>query len=55
MKNQCPYPVVKISQNPVPDMWLRKLEKECDELMEITWNAGSKLGLCNKIATILID
>jgi indolepyruvate ferredoxin oxidoreductase alpha subunit len=29
----CPYPVVKISQYPVPDMWLRKLEKECDELM----------------------
>ena len=31
--DDCPYPVVKISQYPVPDMWLRKLEKECDELM----------------------
>ena len=29
----CPYPIVKISQYPVPDIWLRKLEKECDELM----------------------
>lgn len=29
----CPYPIVKISQYPVPDLWLRKLEKECDELM----------------------
>jgi len=29
----CPYPVVKIAQYPVPDMWLRKLEKECEELL----------------------
>ena len=29
----CPYPVVKIAQYPVPEIWLRKLEKECDELL----------------------
>ncbi|MBN1986924.1 MAG: hypothetical protein JW761_11505 [Prolixibacteraceae bacterium] len=29
----CPYPVVKISQYPVPDKWLKKLENECDELL----------------------
>jgi indolepyruvate ferredoxin oxidoreductase alpha subunit len=32
-EGNCPYPVVKIAQYPVPDMWLRKLEKECDELL----------------------
>lgn len=31
----CPYPVVKIAQYPVPEIWLRKLEKECDELLII--------------------
>lgn len=29
----CPYPVVKISQYPVPESMLRKLEGECDELL----------------------
>jgi indolepyruvate ferredoxin oxidoreductase alpha subunit len=31
----CPYPVVKITQYPVPEIWIRKLEKECDELLVI--------------------
>ncbi len=34
-KNNCPYPVVKISQYPLPEIWIRKLEKECDELLII--------------------
>ncbi len=32
---KCPYPVVKISQYPVPEKWLKKLEDECDELLVI--------------------
>ncbi|HCE58964.1 MAG TPA: indolepyruvate ferredoxin oxidoreductase [Prolixibacteraceae bacterium] len=32
-EGDCPYPVVKIAQYPVPEIWLRKLEKECDELL----------------------
>lgn len=31
----CPYPVVKIAQYPLPEIWIRKLEKECDELLII--------------------
>jgi indolepyruvate ferredoxin oxidoreductase alpha subunit len=30
---KCPYPVVKISQYPAPEKWLKKLEAECDELL----------------------
>ncbi len=30
---KCPYPVVKITQYPVPEKWLKKLENECDELL----------------------
>jgi indolepyruvate ferredoxin oxidoreductase alpha subunit len=32
-EGNCPYHVLKIAQYPVPDLWLRKLEKECDELL----------------------
>ena len=32
-EGKCPYPVVKISQYPVPEKWLKKLENECDELL----------------------
>lgn len=32
---KCPFPVVKISQYPVPVAMLKKLEKECDELLVI--------------------
>ncbi len=32
---KCPYPVVKITQYPVPDKMLKKLEHECDELLVI--------------------
>ena len=31
----CPYPVVKITQYPLPENLIRKLEKECDELLVI--------------------
>lgn len=31
----CPYPIVKIAQYPLPEIWIRKLEKECDELLII--------------------
>ena len=31
--NNCPYPLVKISQYPVPKKLLQKLEDECDELL----------------------
>ena len=31
----CPFPVVKIAQYPLPEIWIRKLEKECDELLII--------------------
>lgn len=31
----CPYPVVKVSQYPAPKSLLKKLEKECDELLVI--------------------
>ena len=34
-KGNCPYPIVKITQYPVPEIWIRKLEKECDELLVI--------------------
>ncbi|MFW5756289.1 MAG: thiamine pyrophosphate-dependent enzyme [Tangfeifania sp.] len=34
-ENDCPYPVVKISQYPVPEKMLRRLEDECDELLVI--------------------
>ena len=30
---KCPYPLVKITQYPVPGKWLKKLEDECDELL----------------------
>jgi len=29
----CPYPVVKISQYPLPDHHIRRLDKECDEIL----------------------
>lgn len=29
----CPYPVVKISQYPIPESLIKKLDKECDELL----------------------
>jgi indolepyruvate ferredoxin oxidoreductase alpha subunit len=32
-EGKCPYPVVKISQYPVPEKELKKLEAECDELL----------------------
>ncbi len=32
-EDNCPYPVVKISQYPIPEKLLHKLEKECDELL----------------------
>jgi indolepyruvate ferredoxin oxidoreductase alpha subunit len=31
----CPYPIVKITHYPVPEILLRKLENECDELLVI--------------------
>lgn len=31
--SQCPYPVVKISQYPLPENMLKKLESECDEIL----------------------
>ncbi len=34
-ENDCPYPVVKITQYPVPEKMLRKLEDECEELLVI--------------------
>jgi len=33
--SECPYPVVKISQYPVPEKIIRKLEAVCDELLVI--------------------
>jgi indolepyruvate ferredoxin oxidoreductase alpha subunit len=33
--SDCPYPVVKITQFPAPDVHLKKLERECDELLVI--------------------
>ncbi len=35
LNGHCPYPVVKIAQYPIPEIWIRKLEKECDELLVI--------------------
>ncbi len=32
---KCPYPVVKISQYPAPEKWLKMLEAECDELLVV--------------------
>lgn len=34
-KADCPYPVVKISQYPVPQKLLQKLENNCDELLVV--------------------
>lgn len=34
-EGNCPYPVVKITHYPVPGKMLRKLEKECDELLVV--------------------
>ena len=34
-RNACPYPLVKISQYPIPEKLICKLEKECDELLVI--------------------
>ncbi len=32
-EGNCPYPVVKITQYPVPELLLKKLENECEELL----------------------
>ncbi len=32
-EGNCPYPIVKIAQYPVPEKLLRKLENDCDELL----------------------
>ena len=32
-EGNCPYPVVKITQYPVPEKLLKKLENECEELL----------------------
>lgn len=29
----CPYPVVKVSQYPIPENYIKRLDKECDELL----------------------
>jgi len=29
----CPYPVVKVSQYPIPEKYIKRLERECDELL----------------------
>ena len=29
----CPYPVVKVSQYPIPENYIKQLDKECDELL----------------------
>jgi len=31
--NSCPFPVVKISQYPIPENYINRLNKECDELL----------------------
>ncbi len=31
--NKCPYPVLKISQYPIPSSLIRKMEQECDEIL----------------------
>ena len=31
--NSCPFPVVKISQYPMPDKYINRLNKECDEIL----------------------
>ena len=32
-ENSCPYPILKISQYPLPEKQLRKMNSECDELL----------------------
>ncbi len=35
IEKKCPYPVLKISQYPLPEKMIRKIEGECDELLVI--------------------